>query len=223
MHVLIAEDDAATAAFIIEGLTALHHTPSWVSTGEAALDSASAEAHDVIILDRLLPGIDGLDVLTRTRRRGIKTPILMLTALGQITDRVQGLEAGADDYLVKPFAFEELAARLNAIQRRRSFDELVLRHEGLVMDVARRTLTFRDRPIALQPREARILEELLRQAGRTVTRSMLLQRVWGYNFDPQTNLVETHLSRLRTKLGHAGAQDIIQTVRGVGYRLRPGS
>jgi two-component system OmpR family response regulator len=222
MRVLIAEDDQVTAAFIARGLEELGHVTAQALTGEEALRRVSGEVYDIVLLDRMLPGLDGLSVLQRARAAGCLTPMLMLTALGRIEDRVDGLEAGADDYLVKPFAMSELVARLNAILRRQnSGDGLTSLSAGsLTMDVLHREVRHAGRAIALQPRELRLLEELMRNAGRVVTRTMLLEAVWGFHFDPQTNLVETHMSRLRTKLALGGAKDVIETIRGAGYRLR---
>jgi two-component system, OmpR family, response regulator len=222
MRVLIAEDDDATATFIADGLTALGHQALRAADGSEALARIAEGGHDIVVLDRMLPGLDGLSILRQLRAGGSATPVLMLTALGQIADRVDGLEAGADDYLVKPFALSELMARLTAILRRRTVDTQVtsLAVGSLVMDLLHREVRFEDRHVALQPREVRLLEELMRHAGRIVTRTMLLESVWGFHFDPQTNLVETHMSRLRTKLALDGAKDLIETVRGSGYRLR---
>jgi two-component system, OmpR family, response regulator len=221
MRVLIAEDDHATADFIADGLKALGHQPVVAEGGGQALLRVAEGGFDMIILDRMLPHADGLDILRKARADGDATPIIMLTALGQIADRVDGLDAGADDYLVKPFALSELAARMNAIIRRRSADsnQTSLTYGALVMDLLHREVQFEGRPVLLQPRETRLLEELMRNAGKIVTRAMLFESVWGFHFNPRTNLVETHMSRLRTKLGYAGAKDIIETVRGAGYRL----
>lgn len=222
MRVLVAEDDTETARFICQGLLGLGHIARSCADGILALDQATEESWDVIVLDWMLPGLDGIAVLRQLRARGIQTPVLMLTALGRIEDRVEGLETGADDYLVKPFAFNELAARLNVLLRRRAAagSSTVLRHGTLSMDLIKRDVHFGDAPVALQPREFRLLEELMRHADRVMTRSMLLERVWEFHFDPQTNIVETHVSRLRAKLAEAGARDVIETVRGAGYRLR---
>jgi two-component system OmpR family response regulator len=222
MRVLIAEDDDQTASFIAEGLAAQGHQIERVADGCEALAQLERGGHDIVILDRMLPQVEGLEILRQVRARGDGTPILMLTALGQIADRVDGLDAGADDYLVKPFAQAELLARLAAILRRRSSDaHLVALEAGpLTMDLLRREACFEGRIIALQPREMRLLEELMRNPNKVVTRTMLLERVWDFHFDPQTNLVETHMSRLRAKLSNSGAKDIIETVRGAGYRLR---
>ena len=222
MQILLAEDDAETAEFVAQGLGELGHTVSRAATGTDALHFASTEHCDVIILDRMLPAMDGIAVLRRLRAARIDTPVLLLTALGRIEDRVEGLEAGADDYLVKPFAFSELAARINALGRRRPMTETQTEIEigSLAMDLLKREVRRSGRPVALQPREFRLLEELMRNADRVVTRTMLLEGVWGFHFDPQTNIVETHMSRLRAKLNEGGAEDLIETVRGVGYRMR---
>jgi two-component system OmpR family response regulator len=222
VRVLIAEDDEQTAAFIAEGLSTRDHEVECAVDGREALARLRGGGHDIAILDRMLPHIEGLEVLRLARAAGVDTPILMLTALGQIADRVDGLEAGADDYLVKPFAFTELLARLAAILRRRSGDGSAMKLVAgtLTMDLIHRELRLGDKPIALQPRELRLLEELMRGAGRIVTRTMLLERVWNFHFDPQTNLVETHMSRLRSKLAASGVKETIETVRGAGYRLR---
>ena len=174
-------------------------------------------------VDRMLPEMDGVAVLRRLRAAQIETPVLLLTALGRIEDRVEGLDAGADDYLVKPFAFSELAARINALARRGPINSPATRFEcgPLSMDLLRREVRRDGDVIALQPREFRLLEELLRNGERAVTRTMLLERVWGFHFDPQTNIVETHISRMRAKLNEGGRPDLIETIRGVGYRMRP--
>jgi two-component system OmpR family response regulator len=171
----------------------------------------------------MLPRLDGLSVLRRIRAAGIELPVLLLTALGRIEDRVAGLEAGADDYLVKPFAFSELAARLNALARRQrssASQPSELRSGPLTMDLFKREVRREGTVIPLQPREFRLLEELVRGEGRIITRTMLLERVWDYHFDPRTNIVETHISRLRGKLNEGDRGDLIETVRGSGYRMR---
>ena len=222
MHVLLAEDDIETAAFIEEGLVALGYTVARAADGVAAFEAATTQHFDVIVLDRMLPRLDGLDVLRRLRAATVRTPVLVLTALGGIADRVDGLDAGADDYLVKPFALAELAARLNALTRRPPLADTTTRLEvsGIVVDLLRREVTREGRPVHLQPRELALLEQLMRHAGRIVTRTMFLELVWGFHFDPQTNIVESHLSRLRTKLREGFADDPIETVRGAGYRIR---
>jgi two-component system OmpR family response regulator len=221
MRILVAEDDRDTAGFIRRGLSELGHKPVLAGNGADALRLLLLEPFDLAILDRMLPQLDGLSVLQRTRAAKVQTPIIMLTALGRIQDRVDGLEAGADDYLVKPFAFSELAARLNALTRRKPPEARPTRFEqgGVVLDLVKRAVDRDGVPIALQPREFRLLEELMREAGRVITRTMLLERVWNYHFDPQTNIVETHISRLRTKLNEGGKPDLIETVRGAGYRI----
>jgi len=222
MKILIAEDDQPTAARIAEVLGNEGHDTVIASTGTIALQDLMNGRFDIAILDRLLPELDGISLLRAIREAGVKTHVLMLTALGSITNRVEGLEAGADDYLTKPFAMVELIARVNAIQRRmlKDGEQTMLRAGGLVMNIIKRELHFEGRFVPLQPREFRLLEELIREKGQILTRSMLLQRVWGFNFEPQTNLVETHLSRLRSKLFLAGAAEVIKTVRGSGYRLQ---
>lgn len=222
MRVLIAEDDAETTELIDRGLTALGHVGTYAADGKDALRQALAQPFDAIILDRMLPGLDGLSILRRLREANVRTPVLVLTALGGIGDRVEGLEAGADDYLVKPFAFAELAARLNALVRRPPLaDQVTLLEVGdIALDLLRREVSRGGRPVHLQPREFSLLELLMRHPGQIVTRSMFLEAVWGYHFDPQTNIVESHLSRLRTKLREGFPDDPIDTVRGAGYRIR---
>ncbi|HEY1604312.1 MAG TPA: response regulator transcription factor [Allosphingosinicella sp.] len=222
MQILLAEDDAETAEFVARGLSELGHNVLRAADGTDALHFATSEKCDVLILDRMLPRLDGVAVLRRIRAARIDTPVLLLTALGRIEDRVEGLDAGADDYLVKPFAFSELAARVNALARRKPLNEIPTAIEAgpLRMDLLAR-LVWRDGiPVPLQPREFRLLEELMRNGDRIVTRTMLIERVWGFHFEPLTNIVETHMSRLRAKLNRGGAPDLIETVRGIGYRIR---
>ncbi|TCT24913.1 response regulator transcription factor [Thermomonas haemolytica] len=222
LRILLAEDDPDTRQFVERALREQGHNVLAAERGEDALHLGLSEALDVIVLDRMLPGLDGLSVLKRLRAAEISTPALLLTALGRIEDRVDGLQAGADDYLVKPFAFSELAARVQALARRRAPASVatVLRADGIEMDLLRREVHREGRLIALQPREFRLLEELLRNAGQFVTRTMLLERVWDFHFDPQTKIVETHMSRLRAKLNDGFASDAIETARGAGYRVR---
>lgn len=222
MRILIAEDDADTAGFVERGLGELGHNVVMAANGADAFHLALTEEFDLLILDRMMPAMDGLSVLRRLRAADVTTPVLMLTALGRIEDRVDGLDAGADDYLVKPFAFSELVARLNALGRRAA-PQAVKTQLGagvLQMDVLTREVRRSGKVILLQPREFRLLEELMRHAGEFVTRTMLLERVWDFHFDPQTKIVETHMSRLRSKLNEGGLPDLIETVRGVGYRIR---
>jgi two-component system OmpR family response regulator len=221
MRILIAEDDSETAEFIRRGLSELGHNVLVAGNGPDALHLLLLEDLDLAVVDRMLPRLDGLSVVRRARVAEVETPVLMLTALGQIQDRVEGLDAGADDYLVKPFAFAELAARINALARRKPLhpQPTSLEHGGILVDLLKRHVQRDGYPVPLQPLEFRILEELMRNAGKVVTRTMLLERVWNYHFDPQTNIVDTHISRLRAKLNEGGRQDAIETVRGAGYRM----
>ncbi|HZZ30753.1 MAG TPA: response regulator transcription factor [Phenylobacterium sp.] len=222
MKLLIVEDDREAASYLKRSLSEAGHAVDYAAAGRDGLMLAAAEPYDVIILDRMLPEIDGLAILRTIRASGVKTPVLLLTALGGIDDRVEGLEAGADDYLVKPFAFAELQARVNALARRPPTQDL--RAELVVADLKlnllKRTVTRGGRRIELQPREFQILEYLLRHAGRVVTRTMLLESVWDFHFDPKTNIVETHMSRLRGKVDRGHGRELIHTVRGAGYVLR---
>jgi len=222
MRILLAEDSAETAQFIEQGLNELGHGVVLAENGEDALHLGLTEEFDLLILDRMMPRLDGLAVLRRLRAGGIDKPAIMLTALGQIEDRVQGLDAGADDYLTKPFAFSELAARLNALARRFTarHPQTRLSAGPVEMDLLTREVKRDGRPVLLQPKEFRLLEELMRNAGECVTRTMLLERVWDFHFDPQTKIVETHMSRLRAKLNEGGLEDRIETLRGVGYKMR---
>ncbi|MBV9930508.1 MAG: response regulator transcription factor [Alphaproteobacteria bacterium] len=222
MQILLAEDDDEAAEFVARGLRELGHTVLRAGDGLDALHYALTEQLDILVLDRMLPALDGLSVLQRVRAAGIEAPVLVLTALGRIEDRVAGLDAGADDYLVKPFAFSELAARLNALGRRKPMHDTptVLEAGDVRMDLLSRQVWRCGQAVSLQPREFQLLEELMRNAGKAVTRTMLLERVWGFHFDPQTNIVETHISRLRAKLNAGTGSNAIETVRGVGYRMR---
>ena len=224
MRVLVAEDDAETAGFVEHALGELGHAVRRAVNGEEALHLGLAESFDVIVLDRLLPLVDGLEVLKRWRAAGLGTPVLLLTALGGIADRVEGLEAGADDYLVKPFAPDELVARVHALGRRPVLGAAMTRLQAgdIVLDLMRRQCSRAGRSVPLQPREFELLELLVRNAGRVVTRRMFLETVWGFRFDPQTNIVQSHLSRLRSKLREGFEFDPIETVRGEGYILRTG-
>ncbi|MDB5708334.1 MAG: Response regulator in two-component regulatory system with PhoQ [Sphingomonas bacterium] len=225
LKVLVAEDDADTRAYVERGLRELGHVVTGAADGRDALFLATGESFDAIVLDRMLPVVDGMTVLKSLRAAGIATPVLMLTALARVEDRVEGLEAGADDYLVKPFAFTELTARLNALARRPVgvSAETTLRAGPVEMNLLKREVRRAGQRIDLQPREFALLEELMRNAGRIVTRTMLLERVWDFHFDPKTNIVETHVSRLRSKLnagfGAGGGGDVIHTVRGAGYMI----
>jgi two-component system OmpR family response regulator len=219
LKILVAEDDAETRDYIERGLRELGHAVSTAADGRDALFHGTGESFDAIILDRMLPGLDGMTILRSLRGAGVTTPVLMLTALARVEDRVEGLEAGADDYLVKPFAFTELTARLNALARRPAAvaTEAVLRAGDIELNRLKREVRRGGQRIDLQPREFSLLEELMANAGRVVTRTMLLERVWDFHFDPKTNIVETHVSRLRSKLNAGFGSDPIQTVRGSGY------
>jgi two-component system OmpR family response regulator len=222
MRILIAEDDDGAAGFVERGLRELGHAVTRVATGEEALSIGALEPFEAIILDRMLPGIGGVEILGRWRAGGITTPVLMLTALGGIADRVSGLEAGADDYLVKPFAFAELAARLAALMRRPPISDQATRFSvgDISIDLLKREVRRGGREVRLQLREFALLEQLMRNAGKVVTRTMFLEHIWGYHFDPQTNIVESHMSRLRSKLNEGFDRDPIETLRGIGYRIR---
>lgn len=219
MKILLIEDDEETAAYITRGLRENGHVIDHAANGRDGLFLASAGEHDVLIVDRMLPAMDGLGLVRTLRGAGVRTPVLFLTALGGVGDRVRGLDAGGDDYLAKPFAFAELLARVNALARRPPLVEVqtVLRVADLEIDLLKRSVRRGGARIELQPREFQLLEHLMRHAGRVVTRTMLLESVWDFHFDPKTNIVETHISRLRGKLG---APELIHTVRGAGYIMR---
>jgi two-component system, OmpR family, response regulator len=222
MKVLVVEDDAETADYIVNGLSEHGHVVDHARNGREGLFLAGAGAYEVAIVDRMLPGLDGLSLVKTLRNDGVGTAVLFLTNLHGIDDRVEGLEAGGDDYLVKPFAFSELLARVNALGRRPAMAavETVLRVGDLEMDLLKRGVTRGDKAIELQPREFKLLECLMRYAGRVVTRTMLLEMVWDFHFDPKTNIVETHMSRLRGKVDRGFDCQLIHTVRGAGYLLR---
>lgn len=222
MKLLLVEDDKETAAYLQRALVEAGHTIDYAAVGRDGLLLAAGETYDVIILDRMLPQIDGLAILRTIRASGVNTPVLLLTALGGIDDRVEGLEAGGDDYLVKPFAFAELLARVNALSRRPPTQDnrTSLQVSNLTLDLLKRTVTRQGVRIDLQPREFQLLEFLMRHAGRIVTRTMLLESVWDFHFDPKTNIVETHVSRLRAKVDRGHTHELIHTVRGAGYCLR---
>jgi two-component system OmpR family response regulator len=222
MKLLLVEDDIEAAAYLKRALQEAGHTVDVANSGRDGLMLAAGEPYDVIVLDRLLPEIDGLAILRTIRAAGVKTPVLLLTALGGIDDRVEGLEAGGDDYLVKPFAFAELLARVNALARRPPPQEVQTEAAvaDLKVDLLRRVVTRAGQRIDLQPKEYQLLEYLMRNAGRIVTRTMLLESVWHFHFDPKTNIVETHMSRLRGKIDRGHARELIHTVRGAGYVLR---
>ncbi len=222
MRILIIEDDSETSAFIVRGLSELGHQVVAATDGRDGLFQATEGGFDAMVIDRMLPGLDGLSLVRALRAAGNSTPVLLLTAIGGIADRVEGLESGADDYLVKPFAFTELAARVQVLGRRQtvSVKPGSIVAGDIVIDLHRRLVSRAGRKITLQPREFALLAELVRNAGRVMTRTMLLERVWDFDFDPQTNIVETHISRLRSKLNAGFASDAIETVRGAGYMMR---
>ena len=222
MRILVIEDDTSVADYIAKGLDELGYTVDLARDGKEGLFLATSESYDAMIVDRMLPHIDGLTLVQTLRASNKTVPILFLSALGEVDDRVRGLEAGGDDYLTKPFAFSELKARIEALLRRsQSADapvtELVV--EDLSMDLLARTVARNDVAIDLQPREYRLLEYLMRHAGQVVTRTMLLEHVWDYHFDPQTNVIDVHISRLRSKIDKTFDKALLVTVRGAGYRL----
>ena len=221
MKILVVEDDRTTADYILKGLRQEGHVVDHVADGRDALPLALSGAHDVLVVDRMLPGLDGLSLVRALRAARVATPTLFLTAIGGVEDRIEGLQAGADDYLVKPFAFGELSARLAALARRpkAQVEDTVLTAGDLRMDLIRRTVTRGGVEIDLLPREFALLEHLLRRKGRVQTRTMLLEAVWDLSFDPQTNVVETHISRLRAKIDKPFATELLKTVRGAGYRI----
>ncbi|MEM9738522.1 MAG: response regulator transcription factor [Pseudomonadota bacterium] len=219
MKILLVEDNEETAAFITRGLLEAGHGVDHETSANKGLIAAAANPYDVIVFDRLLPGMDGLDAVRVLRQSGLTTPILLLTALSGIDDRVKGLEAGADDYLVKPFAFAELYARVRALARRQPLNEEPTRLEvaDLVLERTTQKVMRAGQMLDLLPREYRILEFLMQNEGQLVTRTMLLETIWGYRFDPKTSLVQTHLSRLRAKVDRPFKTDLISTIRGAGY------
>jgi two-component system, OmpR family, response regulator len=222
MNLLLIEDDATMAQIVATRLSALGHSVDVALSGKEGVAKAEGSQHDVLIVDRMLPEIDGLSIVRRLREAGDATPVIFLTTMDGIDDRVAGLEAGADDYLVKPFAMAELVARIAALGRRgpSAASQTILRSAGIEMDLVKRTVTRGGHKVDLQPREFQLLEYLMRNASQVVTRTMLLENVWDFHFDPQTNIVETHISRLRSKLDKGFSEGVIHTVRGVGYMLR---
>lgn len=221
MKLLVIEDDKKTADFIRSGLNEAGYVVDCAENGEDGGWLAREGNYDVLIVDRMLPDTDGAEIVRSLRGDNIQTPALLLTAMDGIDDRVEGLNAGADDYLVKPFAFAELHARVCSLARRPPLKEVTthLQVNGLEMDVLKRRVTFHGTPVELQATEFRLLEFLLRRAGQVVTRTMLLEGVWDFNFDPKTSIVETHISRLRAKLDAVSNQQLIKTIRGSGYLI----
>ncbi len=221
MRILVVEDDAETAAYVSNGLVEEGHTAETVADGRDGLTQAMDEVYDILVVDPMLPGLDGLSLVRALRAVGHKVPVIFLTSLGGVDDRVDGLNVGGDDYLVKPFAFSELLARVNALARRPHLRdaETILRVGDLEMDLIGRKVTRGPDVIDLQPREFRLLEVLMRNKGRVLTRTMLLERVWSFHFEPKTSVVETHISRLRTKIDRPYGRELIHTVRGSGYTM----
>jgi two-component system OmpR family response regulator len=222
MKILVVEDDAQTAAYVADGLRERWHEVDVARDGREGLVLAASGSYDVMIVDRMLPGLDGIGLIKTIRGVGVRTPVLVLSARGSVPDRVSGLDAGGDDYLVKPFALSELLARVNALGRRPTgaIPDTTLRVADLEMDLLKRTVQRAGRQIELQPREFQLLEFLLRHAGEVVTRTMLLEGVWEFHFDPQTNVIDTHISRLRAKVDRGFDVALIHTVRGAGYVIR---
>ncbi len=221
MRILIIEDDIDTASYIAKGLKEAGHTVDQSNDGKDGLFMALENDYDIIILDRMLPGLNGLSILKTLRSSGCRTPVIILSALGEVDDRVQGLKAGGDDYLVKPFAFAELLARIEVLLRRGDMkpDDSQLQVADLQLDRLTHRVRRAGKIIELQPREYQILEYLLQHAGQIVTRTMLLESVWDYHFDPQTNIIDVHISRLRNKIDKGFEPALLQTVRGAGYCL----
>ncbi|MCU0937380.1 MAG: response regulator transcription factor [Gammaproteobacteria bacterium] len=222
MKVLVIEDDPHVAGFLVKALRETGASVDHAADGKGGLFLASGGSYDVMVVDRMLPGLDGLAIIRALRAAGDGTPVLVLSALGEVDHRVEGLRAGGDDYLVKPFAFSELHARIEALLRRSRTEAPATRLQvaDLELDLLARTVTRAGRPIDLQPREFRLLEYLMRHAGQVVTRTMLLERVWDYHFDPQTNVIDVHVSRLRRKIDRDFYTPLLHTVRGAGYVLR---
>jgi len=220
MRALLIEDDSTVCSYITKGLKEQGYFVDMANDGQKGLNKATSEAYDVMVIDRMLPNLDGLSILKSVRAAGNNTPVIVLSALGEVDDRVKGLKAGGDDYLVKPFAFSELIARIEAVVRRTEFStEIVteLSVGDLYMDLLSRKVTRTGQKIDLQSREFKLLEYLVRNQGQVVTRTMLLENVWNYHFDPQTNVIDVHISRLRSKIDKDFDPPLIRTVRGAGY------
>lgn len=224
MHILLVEDDQKLAGYIEQGLLSAGHTVDHIADGSIALAASVTESYDVGIIDRMIPSIDGLSLVKAMRAVNLPLPVLFLTSLGGVDDRVDGLQAGGDDYLTKPFAFPELLARVAALGRRPPIqgEELTLTYADVMMNIAERKVTRAGQVLDLLPKEYKILEIFLRNQGRVVTRNMLLEKVWDIHFDPKTSVVETHISRLRDKLDDPFDSNLLKTVRGAGYKLEVG-
>jgi two-component system, OmpR family, response regulator len=225
MRVLVIEDDRETAQFLLKSLKESGHSADIAGDGEQGLELAQTGQHDVLIVDRMLPRLDGLSVIKSLRADGVRVPVLVLSALGDVDDRVKGLRAGGDDYLTKPYAYSELLARIEALARRAVPEEQETRYVvgDLVLDRLSHRVTRGSEQIPLQPREYRLLEYLMKNAGQVVTRTMLLEHVWDYHFDPQTNVIDVHVSRLRAKIDKSFGKPLLHTVRGAGYMIRDGA
>ena len=224
MHILLAEDDPSVAEYVRRGFTEAGHVVDALADGRQAMIQALQGEYDVFVFDRMMPGMDGMALLKSLRAAGDRTPAIFLTAVSGVDDRVEGLEAGADDYLTKPFAFSELLARVNALARRPAAaagETLKLSVHDLELDLLTRAARRGDVEIELQPREFTLLEVLMRNAGRIVSRTMLLEQVWDFHFDPKTSVVETHVSRLRAKIDKPFEVALLHTVRNLGYSMRP--
>jgi len=223
MRILIIEDDVEAAEAMVRGLSDKGYDCTHAADGELGLAAAQKRDFDVLIVDRMMPKLNGVQVVETLRREGDATPVLFLSALGEVADRVDGLQSGADDYLVKPYAFPELIARVEALSRRRETGAVAttLKVGDLEMNLIARTVHRGETEIDLQPREFQLLEFMMRHAGQSVTRTMLLEKVWEYHFDPQTNVIDVHISRLRSKIDKGFERQMLQTVRGAGYRLDP--
>ncbi len=221
MRILLIEDDQRTADYIVRGFSESGHRCEALANGQDGLYQATRETYDALVVDRMLPGLDGLSLVRALRAANVMTPVLFLTSVSGVDDRVEGLDAGGDDYLVKPFAFSELLARVNALGRRPPVQAEVTKlcvHD-LELDLLRRRASREGQPIGLQTKEFELLEFLMRNEGRVVTRTMLLEQVWGFNFDPKTSVVETHISRLRAKIDKPFHTPLLHTVRNTGYSL----
>jgi two-component system OmpR family response regulator len=222
MRILVIEDDRDAASWLMKGLAESGHVADLAANGEDGLALALESIHDILIVDRMLPKMDGLTIIRTLRAKGITTPVLILSALSDVDERVKGLRAGGDDYLAKPYSFAELLARVEGLGRRtgQETQETKLKALDLEIDLLTRSVTRGGQTILLQPREFKLLEYLMRNAGHIVTRTMLLENVWDYHFDPQTNVIDVHISRLRSKIEKGFASPILQTVRGAGYMIR---
>jgi two-component system OmpR family response regulator len=225
MRVLVVEDDVKAASYLANALRESGHNCELASDGEEGLEMARNDQFDVLVLDRMLPKRDGLSIVEALRQEGNRTPVLILSALGSVDDRVTGLRAGGDDYLAKPYAFSELLARIEALARRSSPEEASPKYivGDLVLDRLAHKVTRAGEPIVLQPREYRLLEYLMKHARQVVTRTMLLENVWDYHFDPQTNVIDVHISRLRAKIDKTYEKPLLHTIRGAGYMIRDGN